>query len=96
LLFVVCACSPVELEQPRFQPPTAVATAAAPQLVPLSLLAAPVGSEAEAIAALGLDAEALATRAEALRARARLASGEVITAEERARLLAAAARWTGP
>lgn len=41
------------------------------------------------------DAASLAIRAEALRARARLASGEIFTPEERLRLQTAAARWTG-
>jgi len=58
-------------------------------------LALPAGTDADALAELQLDGDLLALRAEALRARARLASGELLTPAERARLLAAAARWTG-
>lgn len=95
-LAVLAACeTPADRDPELFLPSAGAATAPLPKLLPLAELAAPPGSGAESLALLHLDAQNLAIRAEALRARARLASGEVMTAGERARLMAAAARWTG-
>ncbi len=87
--------TPADRDPSSFPPSAFAARAPWPQLVPLSELAAPDGQDAGSANALAPEAQALANRAEALRARARLASGAILTAAERARLMAAAARWTG-
>jgi hypothetical protein len=88
--------SPASRNPGLFEPSPYVADAPVPQILPLSALALPAGTEPEAVEELKLSAAETAIRAEALRARAILQSGAVLTPEERARLTAASARWTGP
>lgn len=91
-MFVTACDSPADRDPAQFQPSQYVARAPWLTLVPLSELIGPDLAETEA---LQNDAAAMTIRAEALRARVRLASTEILTPEERAHLIAAAARWPG-
>ena len=96
LQLILTACdTPADADPKQFQPSEFVKNAAWPRLLPLAEFEATATSSAENMAIQRDQAQTLAIRAAALAARARLASGEILSVQERARLVAAAALWTG-
>lgn len=96
LAILLPACeSPSDRQPDLFRPSAYVAGSTWPELARIADLEAQAALAGAEPGISDAAAEMLAIRADALRARAIPASAAVLTPAERARLLAAAARWTG-